>query len=457
MIQQTFRKTIARYGLIRPGDRVLVAFSGGQDSTALLELLLDLRKEMRIEVLLAHFNHKLRPGAGDDEAFVRSVAAARGISLTVGSRNVRLYARRRKTNLEEAARELRYAFLRRAARAAGATKIATAHTRTDQAETVLMRLLRGAGGRGLAGIPPQPDAVLIRPLIDVERGEIEAYLRRRGLPFRTDETNLDRRFLRNRLRLEILPLLETIEPAAVRHLALTARILGDEETVLESMTATARRELDRCADGRPALDAESLAVLPRGLSRRVVRMFLSELRGNLRAVTFEDVESVLGLKEGKETPIRKDLVLRREEGLIRVKSGRGRAAQKAFAFSWQGKEELVLPERSGRFKVTFRRRPFSGTFDYDDGKRAFCDAAGVVFPLKVRNRKPGDRYRPCGAPGSKKLKEILRAKKIPLAGRDALPVFLSGNEIVWVPGLPVSDAHKVMPKTKSILVIEKIR
>jgi len=456
MIRQTFRNTIARYGLIRPGDKVLVAFSGGQDSSALLELLLDLRKEMRMEIILAHFNHKLRPGAGDDEAFVRSVAKARGIPLVVGSRNVRLYARRRKMNIEEAARELRYAFLRRAARAAGAAKIATAHTRTDQAETVLMRLLRGAGGRGLAGIPPQPDDVLIRPLIDVERAAITAFLRERGLPFRTDETNLDRRFFRNRIRLDVLPMLETIEPAAVRHLALTARILGDEETVLEHMTATARRELDRCAGGRPALDAESLALLPRGLSRRVVRMFLSELRGNLRAVTFEDVESVLGLREGKETPIRKDFVLRREGGLIRVKSGRGRAAHKAFALRWDGKDELVLPGRNGRFKATKRPRPLSGAFDYDDGKRAFCDAAAVVFPLTVRNRRPGDRYRPCGAPGSKKLKEILRAKKIPLAGRDALPVFLSGDEILWVPGLPVSDARKVTSRTKSILVIEKI-
>jgi tRNA(Ile)-lysidine synthase len=453
MVYKTFKKTVARHDLLGPGDRVLVAFSGGQDSSALLELLLRLRDEVPIEIRLAHFNHKLRPSADADEAHAKAVARKFKLAIVTGSRNVRLYARRRRLNLEEAARTLRHGFLKKTARRTGATKIATGHTLTDQAETVLMRLMRGTGPQGLGGMAPKPDAILIRPLLDLERREITAYLGLRGVPFRSDETNFDRRYLRNRIRLDVLPSLEAVEPAVVRHLGRLAMIMRDEERLLERVTATAWHELLRIEGGRPALDAGGLTTLPHGLSRRVVRKFLSDLCGNLRGISFEDVESILGLKNGKEKTVRKGLVLRREAGLLFRK--RSRPDGKAFEVRWDGNAALKLRGTEWKFRASTIKHEPPGKLSFDDRHKAYLDKSRLEFPLIVRSRRPGDRYRPLGAPGSKKLKEMLRAKGIPLATRDTVPVFVSAGRIVWVPGLPVSEEHKVTGSTKTLFVIEK--
>lgn len=453
MVYKRFKETLTRHDLIGPGDRVLVAFSGGQDSAALLDLLLRLRNEVPIEISLAHFNHKLRPSADDDEAFARAVARKYKLRIVAGSRDVRLFAGRRKLNLEEAARELRYEFLKKALRRTGSTKIATGHTLTDQAETVLMRLFRGTGPQGLGGIAPKPDAVLIRPLLDLERREITAYLSRRGIPFRSDETNLDRRYLRNRIRLDVLPSLEAVEPAVVRHLGRLAMIMRDEERLLERVTATAWHELHRLEGGRPALDASGLGALPPALSRRVVRKFLSELRGDLRGISYEDVESVLRLKNGKEKPVRQGLVLRREAGLLFRKSSRPEG--KALEVCWDGTKALRHRGSGREFQASTIRHEAAAGLKFNDQQRAYLDKDRLEFPLLVRSRRPGDRYRPLGAPGSKKLKELLRSKGIPLAQRDNLPVFVSAGRIVWVPGLPVSEEHKVTELTKIVFVIEK--
>jgi tRNA(Ile)-lysidine synthase len=455
MITRTFRRTIARFGLIESGDKILVAFSGGQDSSALLDLLLGLRDETSIEIVLAHFNHKLRASADADADFARTVAARAGLPAIVGSRNVGLYARRRKLNLEEAARTLRYTFLRNAARRAKATKIATGHTLTDQAETMIMRLLRGTGPRGFAGISPRPEGILIRPLLEIRRQEIEAYVRKRGIPYRSDETNLDRRFFRNRIRLDLLPALEALEPAAVRQMGRLAELLWDDEELLNTVTATAWRELAAARDGVPALQAGALSGLPRALARRVVRKFLAVLRGDLREMTFEDVESILALGNGKEKPVRTGLVVRREADVLFPRGPKTRPGT-AFEIRWDGKKPISLPGGRGRFEAAFRNIDGAEKPAHDDRHEAVLDAAGVRFPLVIRGRRPGDRYRPLGAPGSKKLKEILRAKRIPLDRRDGLPVFFSGGDILWIPGLPVADGYKVKSSTRRVLVIRKL-
>jgi tRNA(Ile)-lysidine synthase len=452
MVYKTFKRTVARYGLLEPGDKVLVAFSGGQDSSALLDLLLRFRDEVPIEIRLAHFNHRLRPSADADQAHARAVAGKYKLVFVTDSRNVRLYARRRRLNLEEAARTLRHGFLKKAARRMGATKIATGHTLTDQAETVLMRLLRGTGPQGLGGMAPKPDDLLIRPLLDLERREITAYLGRRGVLFRSDETNLDRRYLRNRIRLDVLPSLEAVEPAVVRHLGRLAMIMRDEERLLERVTATAWHELLRGWDRRPALDAGGLSSLPRALARRVVRKFLSDLCGDLRGISFEDVESILGLKNGKEKTVRKGLVLRREAGLLFRK--RSRVGAKAYEVCWDGKTTLKLHGAGLEFQASTIKHEPADPLSFDDRHRAYFDKSRLEFPIIVRSRRPGDRYRPLRAPGSKKLKEMLRAKGVPLAERDTLPVFVSAGRIVWVPGLPVSEEHKVTGSTKTIFAIE---
>ncbi len=447
---------VRKQGTIVPGDRVLAACSGGPDSVALVALLLKLREEMPLEVHLAHFNHRLREGADEDERFVRDLARRWVLPLVSEGADVRSHAAKKKLNLEEAGRDLRYDYLRRAAARVGATKIATGHTMTDQAETVLMRLMRGTGLTGLAGIAaaaagkPCP---VVRPLLGIAGADLRAWLAAEGIAYREDPTNLDRRFLRNRIRAELLPELERrYEPRIVAHLARLAAIVREEEELLGGFVRELADEFI-VRKGRDAfLDLKRLPLLLPGLARRIAREYLREIKGDLRDISYEDVAALLALGEGKDLPLRKGLVLRREEGRVGPKKRPPPA--KSFEIRWDGRGDVVIPAagmafRGARRKAEAGRPPFRN----DDRTGADLDLDGLEFPLVIRTRKPGDLYRPLGAPGRKKLKEILRAKGIPAAGRDRLPVFLSGGEIVWAPGLPVGEKYKITGTTELVFSI----
>ena len=451
-----FKRTAVAGRLIVPGDRVLAALSGGPDSVALVALLMKLREEMPLEIRLAHFNHRLRNEAGEDERFVRDFARRCVLPLAVESADVRSLASRKKLNLEEAGRDLRYGFLRRAAAAAGATKIATGHTMTDQAETVVMRLLRGTGLAGLGGIAPVVAGApcpIVRPLLAVSGPDLRAWLDAQGIPFCEDASNRDVRFLRNRIRAELLPeLARHYEPQAVAHLARLAGIVREDDELLHGFVRELADEFILRQGRDIGLDLKTLPLLLPALARRVAREFFREIAGGLRDVSFDDVESLLALGEGKELTLRKGLVLRREGGRVGLK--RGTAPATPYEVSWDGRGELVLPDagltlEGARRKAVASRRSFKN----DDRAVADLDAGTIAFPLTVRSRKPGDLYRPLGAPGRKKLKEILRAKGVPAGGRDRLPVVLSRGEIVWVPGLPVGEKHKITGATTRIFSI----
>jgi tRNA(Ile)-lysidine synthase len=454
MLLPLVRRTIARFNLLERGDKVLIACSGGADSTALAAALLELRDEYSLRLALAHFNHRLRRGAAADEHFVIELAQRFGLSLYLRREDIRAYARKRGMNIEEAGRERRYRFLRQAAARVGATKIATAHTLTDQAETVFMRILRGSGPAGLGGIAPCIDGLIIRPLIGVERREVEAYLRAEKMSWRQDETNLDLLYLRNRVRRRLIPYLQkNFEPEVVRQLGRLAEICRDEEEVWERVIQKEMKRMILRKGGRRLLDAGRLSNLPLALGRRCVRAYLREVKGDLRRFTFRDVEAVRGLAEGKEAVLPNRLILRREKGLISIKQ---RAAPPAhYAHQWDGKKKLIVPEIGLSFSGKKILRKNAGRIRHDDDRRVLLDAAKIQFPLLVRNRREGDRYRPLGAPGRKKLKEIMRAKGIAANERARHPVFLSGGEIIWVLGLPVAEAFKVTPATKKIFSITK--
>ena len=451
-----FRKAAVDGGLIVPGDRVLAAVSGGADSVALAALLLRLRGEMPLEVRLAHFNHGLRDEAGADEEFVRGLAARWGVPLAAGSADVRAWASRRKMNLEEAGRDLRYAFLRRTAAADGATRIATGHTMTDQAETVLMRLMRGTGLAGLAGIAPVvagPPCPVIRPLLAIPGPALRAWLAARGLPCREDASNADRRYLRNRIRAELLPLLaRDYEPRIVEHLARLAGLAREDDELLHGFVGELVDEFVRRRGREVRLDLRSLPLVRPGLARRVAREFLRQAAGGLRDISYDDVAALLALGEGKELVLRKGLTFRRDQGSAARKPAA--RAPRPFEAEWDGRSELPLPEAG--LTLAGAVRPAGGTvrrIRKDDRAGADLDAGALVFPLTVRGRKPGDLYRPLGAPGRKKLKEVLRARGVPAGSRDRLPVVMSGGEIVWAPGLPVAESCRITAATTSVLSI----
>jgi len=455
MILERVKKTIQEYKLLEKKDRILIAYSGGVDSTGLLNLLLELREKWSFELFLGHFNHKLRHTADEDEQFVKRMAEKYSLPLFVGSKDVRSYARAKKLNIEEAGRELRYDFLKKTALKIGGAKIATGHTKTDQAETFLMRLMRGSGLRGLGGIFPLVEGTIVRPLIQVEHKEIETYLTKKGIEFRIDESNLDRRFLRNRIRLDLIPYIqENFEPEIVSSLGRAASIIREEDSLLEKIAQENTKKVVSKKNNRISLEVKPLSSLPRAMARRVVRDFISELRGNLREISFEDVESVLCLREGKEFPLRKDHVLRREQGQIFQKT---KIPPKiGYEYRWEGKAPLDIKELQLKFEGKKIKRGKSLPLDFDDQTRAFLDLGKLKFPLLVRNRCEGDRYQPLGAPGQKKLKEIMRAKGIPLSERERRPVFLSGDKIIWILGLPVSEKYKVEKGTGNIFAIKKL-
>jgi len=454
-VRQTFLRTIRKYGLLEPGQRVLVAYSGGLDSSALIHLLLEIKEKWGLEIVLAHFNHRLRRSAPKDEAFCRDTAGRLEVPILVGSADVRRAARSRGLSLEEAAREARYDFLKTTADKVSASRIATGHTRNDQAETLLLRLLQGSGPRGLAGIHPRVEGRIIRPLLEVERQDLEGYLQERGGEYVLDESNLDRRFLRNRIRLDLLPLLaEEYNPEVIRLLARTADIIREEDDYLDRLASAKAEKVFLSGRRRSGLEAKALARLPLSLARRVAREFIREEKGDLRSVSFDDVEDVLSLGEFKEKTLGRELTLRRERGVIfRTEKKSGPCN---FHLQWDGRSLLAIPQAGLTLQGRLLKPGRDSTIVFNDHRRVFLDLGKLSFPLEVRPRRAGDRYRPLGAPGTKKLKEALRSKGIALSGRDRLPVILSKGKIVWVPGLPAAEDFKIDGKTKNILLIERL-
>lgn len=458
MINEIFRRTIESRGMISPGDTVLCACSGGPDSMALFHLLVELKADLRFELAAAHFHHGLRPEADEDETFVRAEVSRCGVRLIAEKGDVAAFASANKMGLEEAGRRLRYEFLRRAAAKAGASKIATGHNMNDQAETVLMRIIRGTGLTGLAGIPPvseYEDRTIIRPLIEISREEIVAYLRERGLPFRTDRSNLDRRFLRNRVRHELLPEIESrFGGRSTEHLARLAGLVWEEEQVLADFIRSTAGMLITGAGREAGLNAGLLDLLPRPAARRIAREFLREVKGDLGGFSMTDVDRLVGLAEGREAPAAGGFIFRREKGRIALKPKR--QASPGFELSWDGRNELRLEAAGAVFRARVMKNPGLERLDFDDRQRAFFDLDAVGLPLAVRNRLPGDRYKPLGSSGRKKVKEMLRARGVPAGDRSDIPVFLSGTDIIWIPGLPTAENFRVRKNSARVLLIEML-
>jgi tRNA(Ile)-lysidine synthase len=299
-LHQQIRRTIRRHGLLPPGGRVVVGLSGGSDSVAVTRLLLELAEHGDFTVAgVAHLNHRLRPSADRDEAFCRDFAARLSLPIIVEEADVRAFAAAHRLSLEDAARRLRYSFLERAASALGADRIAVGHTQDDQAETFLLKLIRGAGLAGLAGIYPRRDTV-IRPLLDVSRAELRAYLAGVGEAWSEDESNADVVNPRNRIRHNVIPELDRAAGALTTPAIARAAALAREDA--DWLDELAREQIAPASAGRegsPALDAAALGRMPRPIVRRVLLETLRQHAGG-REIGLEHVESVLALLGGLE-------------------------------------------------------------------------------------------------------------------------------------------------------------
>lgn len=464
-------RTVRRRRLFERDARVVVAISGGADSVALLHVLRELEPDGSLTVAgAAHFNHQLRGAAADeDERFCRSLAATLGVPFEAGRGDVRSLARQQGRSVEDAARQARYAFLSAAADRLGADAIAVAHTRDDQAETFLLRLLRGAGPRGLTGIQPRAGRV-VRPLIDVTRAEVRAYIEERGLAFREDVTNRDVTIPRNRVRHELIPYLEReFSPGIVDVLAREAAIARDDEDRLQIEAIDfARTVVLRSSDAGVELDTAALTSLHPALASRVARIALSQLAGD-RFVGFDHVEAFLDFARGASGAalslpgqqgfhLGARIVLKtgkaRPQGRSR-RSAAGAKAENGFRFPLSIPGEVTLAEQGWAISAAPLERGPEGGLSAR-GYTAVVPAADLHLPLWVRSRRPGDRFRPLGMGGlEKKLQDFLVDRKVARDLRDSLPLVVDESDrIVWVVGQSVSEDFRVTEPARGVILLK---
>jgi len=455
------RRTIRRHQLLTPETTVVVALSGGSDSVALTHLCneLDRRGECRL-VGLAHFNHQLREHAERDETFCVSLAESLGRPVIVDRANVREIAGQERRSIEDAARTARHAALERARLQLGADVVALGHTRDDQAETFLLRLLRGAGPRGLGSMRPRRGHI-IRPLLDCRRANLKMYLRERELPYVEDETNDDVSIPRNRVRAELLPFLERrFNPSIVDVLAAESALARDDHEFLESAAEARFRQVTHADGEQWTLALSPLAECPAALRRLIVHRAMTEAAHG-RTIRFADVERALGVALGGDPAF--DGPAQRVERIGEALVLRGRLAgatgrpeihrSNLFRYSLSIPGEVHVPEAgcvvSAEVKAPFEPGGVSGR----DGVAVVrLDKSSGV--LSVRNRRPGDRFRPQGLGGRKKLQDFFVDRKVARDHRDAVPIVVDDHDrIVWVAGHAIDEDFRVTDPAQAVLIL----
>jgi len=472
-LRKRIARTIREQQLFEHGDTLIVAISGGADSTALLDLLASL-PGFALRLVAAHLNHCLRgPDSDADELFARGLAGRYGIPFESGRIDVKELAAQQGLNLEDAGRRARIAFFEELREKWQATSVALAHHADDQAETVLMRLLRGSGPSGLSGMQYRNDRGFIRPMLDITRAEIETYLTEQGLAWREDASNSDANFLRNRIRHELLPLLEGYNPAIRQRLGATAALLADEDALLDQLAEKAVVHACTANDQGLACDISLLAAEPAALRRRMFRLALARLAGNLDHFTNRHIKALELLADSP----RPNATLNLPQGITAIREYGSLMLQRASFSS---------PCANPRTKRLHPSPPLQGTegvdpevriiigpgvYEMPNGGRltisiaqaapadlchlpadtAVFDLDQAPFPWHVRTFLPGDRIVPLGMSGSKKVKEIFIEEKIPLPLRKQIPLVFSGDTLIWICGLRTSQLSRVSSRASSII------
>ncbi|MGA2964036.1 MAG: tRNA lysidine(34) synthetase TilS [Candidatus Korobacteraceae bacterium] len=457
---KSVRAFIASHDLLRPGERVAVAVSGGADSIALLRLLLELRQELGIVLSVAHVNHQLRGADAErDAAFVAELAQRYGLEFHLAARDVRAYAVERKLSLEAAGRRVRYTFFSTLVDERRVDKVATAHTLDDQAETVLLKLLRGSGLRGLAGIHPRLRAKdghvwVVRPLLGTTRHEIETYLHRLAQPWREDLSNQDRRFRRNRVR-QLMPLLEAEHNPGVRMaLAQIAELARAEESYwAEKVAEIAPKLVSHASAELVVVDSGLLTSQPLALQRRLLRFAAEQVQLKLGFEEVERLRLLLAAHGGSrcELPAGWEARKQRSRTTSSLQISRpwtNSGDDPAYEYRLQVPGELPVPEAGWLIKVC----PVRVTDSHAPAN--LLDPKRIETELTVRNWRPGDRYQSLGDEREKKLKVYFQQYRIPPEKRTMWPLVFSNQQVIWAPGMPVASAFAFRENRGMALQIE---
>ncbi|ABW17993.1 tRNA lysidine(34) synthetase TilS [Alkaliphilus oremlandii] len=450
------KKTIHENNLIEWGDRIIVAISGGPDSVCLLHNLYQLREEYNLELYGAHLNHNFRGiDAQVDAQYVANLCEELNILCFIKSMDVPQYAKEKGLSSEEAGRILRYEFFDEIAEQVGANKIAVAHNENDQAETVLMRLLRGTGLQGLTAIHINRGRI-IRPLLGVDRKSIEEYCEKYQLSPRIDKTNLESIYKRNKIRLELIPYLEEhYNPNIIENLVRTAEILKEDFDFIEEQSREIYSGLmTNQNEFSLTLPLEAIRNLHPAIKSRVIRLAAEQLLGRQEILEYKHVQNVLDLVEkgatGKKTALPLGLIAKISyENLCFTTEAE---ESRAYEYELPLEDFLYLEELDG----TFEARVFERNQTQEISRDKYCkcfDYDQIKNTLNVRNRREGDKFYPLGLTGSKKLKDFFIDYKIDRDERERMPLVCDGNEIMWVVGLRISEKYKITDKTTRILEV----
>lgn len=451
------KRTITRHGLLQLGDRVVVALSGGIDSMVLLHLLLSLKIELELHLHIAHLNHMFREESRHEADLIGELVLELGLPSTICSIDVPKLQKEKGLSPQEAARQARYGFLVEVADREKANRIALGHHLDDQAETVIINLLRGSGTRGLAGIPIIRGS-FVRPLLEVSRRDIQRHAKSFGIPYLEDPSNREEGYLRNRVRLELLPYLaKAFNPRICETLAETAEVLREDDTFLSRLTEEALSSVILSkGEGKICLSLPGLEGLPCALRRRAMRETVRIIRGDILPppgrfiAALED--AVLKKKTGAQIPLGKGLVAVFHHDDLILKGGEERLRRiETTSLALPGRTYIPTIEREIVTKIVENRNL---DFKKIPKGTAFMDFETIRPPIYLRSRREGDRFYPLGLGGQKKLQDFFVDCKVARHERDLVPILVDSEKVIWVVGMRVDERVRVKAETEQVLIVE---
>jgi len=472
MLEEKVLQTVKKFDMLSFNDRILIGISGGPDSVTLLNILLSFKKRYNLSFFIAHLDHMLRGKESDEDVnFVKNLAQELGLPCEIKSCNLTKITRKEYLTLEEAARKYRYKFFLETARKFKTNKIALGHNADDQVETVLMRFLRGSGLEGLMGIPPVRGKI-IRPLIECSRAEIEEYCKENKIEYRVDSSNKEVVYFRNKIRLELLPLLSKSYNKNIKDIMLRLRsIISEVSAYLNQETELFFKEVVRRESPEMVIiDLKKFTSLPLALKRRIIRKSIEVVKGNLYSISFRHSNEILKLTEyqlgEKEIYLPDNLMAKKIYNKIMLYKKRiSKNQTEEMPTPWEynilipGKTEIkslgikveikILDSTDIKSFLYFTRKKSKGKF------LEFIDYNKVKLPLKLRNRRSGDRFYPLKMEGLKKIKDFFIDNKIPKGYRDLIPILVdSEDQIIWVMGMRLDDRVKINSDTKKVLRVK---
>lgn len=441
-------KTIIDHKLIENTDTIIVGASGGPDSQFMVYILNSLKDQIGFEMILAHLNHLHRKEAKNDEDLVRKTSEELDLKFFTRSRSMDDYAKEHGLSSEDAGRRLRYEFFNDLSKNYEKAKIAVAHNKDDQAETVLMRVIRGTGLDGLKAMDYRSENI-IRPILNIKKSEIIAYLDSKKIPYAIDATNFENDYTRNKIRLDIIPKLEEINPKVVDQIYSLSELAKDDLEVLDGViddefNYLAEIKKDKIIFDKVKFDKTNPAVL-----RRIIRKAIEILNGEIKDISKENIDEFLtirSLNNGKKI-IKGKIILRKsyDSYILELDKSKERFEEEFYL----GDSDLI------NFDGLYIKTSIINTNKYDKSEKiGYFDYDKLVFPLKVRTRRNGDCFVPLGHKSEKKLKDFLIDQKIDREKRYKIPLILSDDKIIWLTSIRISDEFKVTESTKKILKIE---